>query len=669
MIRKTVCAVLAALLLCVSLTVSVAEPVSAESADPLQFVSGVCGNIAFQLPGMVERVRDGDMENAWTDSWQLMGCCWQDGAEFQLHMADIAPLIGYFRTNYPDDSEDTAKLQALMNYGLFLPNTYGIEVLDAQPHGSRSTGSLWLDLQFVYNDSPDSVYTGRFLLAGTQAVCLIMENCDHTQAVRDALRFVTDEEREALLLEKHQTAWYSLHGLEMTFPSKPLHDDRDGLELVGCFTEDWSFLQASFVPYGLVLNAGDDQVREALIGIAKEKMLVPYHTDELLDPVYSRPAEHTAQLDFGYVDHTNLGEYGQHMLGRLYVGEYGIWYVYASDDETGRAFLASVSLSEDGTAESVATAEALPAEPTEAVTVEAQADPALSPAAGLQEFRPALETLMSDSALDYKWKPGNFRWCDAVFSGGEWMRVVFSPDARGIGAALIRLDSSAEDAKIRGITMLRYDDDGEWKEDWLLFARLCALALRGDDAVTAEHLDPEDSTLVYDRVQIAPLGDVPPVAEDIPYPENADIEEIPDSGVTVSAFEDRMSRLTSFPLDLYSSDANGRIYTFGEEAGLLVFTDGAENDAQVTMVVVMGFYEEAAPVVMHATLVAFSAMTGMSAEEAVLSSYVLMETPMWDQLCDLWPLICKGAVCAHLQVDEEDGMWIPMGFVAARPAP
>lgn len=676
--KKLLCSVLAAVLLCASLGAAFAEPSGIDQETAMRFFSGVYGNIAFELPGMVERIRDVDLEDAWTDSWQLMGYCLQDGAEFQLHMADIAPLVGYFKANYPDDSEDTCRLQALMNYGLFMPNTYGIDVLDAQPHGSRETGNLWLELRFVYHDNPDAEYIGRFLLSGTQAACLVMLGCEHARPVADALRFVTDEERESLLSEKHQVTWYALHGLEMTFPSKPIHDERDGMETIGCFTEAWSFMQVSYYPYSMILNADDASIRDSLITIAQEKMLVPYETDQVLDPVYSRPAEHTAQLDFRFVNRTSMGDYGQKMLGRLYVGEYGIWYVYTSDDEDGKAFLDSMALSQnepDASAETMSDpgSESPSAEATgrkDTPSSEAASEASFSPASTLKEFRAILEGLMNDSALGFRWKPGNLRWCDAVFSGGEWMRAVFSPDAEGLGAALIRLDSSDEDAKIRGITMLRYADYEEWKDDWLLFAGVCALALRGDPAVTEEHLDPEESVLVYDRVQILPLGDVPPVAEDIPYPEQDDIDGIPDSGVTVAMFEERFRQLTDYPLSLYSDDGDSKTYLLGSEAGVMVYTDGEGDDAQVDMVVVMGLSEEAAPVVVHGTVVSFGALAGMSSEEAVLSSYVLMETPLWNQLCDLWPLMCRGSVCAHLQESGEiRGMLLPMGFVSGRPVP
>ena len=208
------------LMLCASS--ACAEETSFTAEDAMQLYSGVYGSVAFALPGAPEMIEENDYPGGWTGSRQLMGNCIGDGAEYQLHAADIAPLIEYFKTNYPGDSEDQQRLQALMNYGMFIPNTYGIDIGDVKPHGSRETGNLWVDLSFTYQDDPKTPYFGRFLLSGTQAVCLIIEECGHTDAVLKALRFVTDAENEELNVQKSLPTFRDLAGLEMTFPAPPL---------------------------------------------------------------------------------------------------------------------------------------------------------------------------------------------------------------------------------------------------------------------------------------------------------------------------------------------------------------------------------------------------------------------------------------------------------------
>ena len=99
----------------------------------------------------------------------------------------------------------------------------------------------------------------------------------------------------------------------------------------------------------------------------------------------------------------------------------------------------------------------------------------------------------------------------------------------------------------------------------------------------------------------------------------------------------------------------------------MVYTDGDGENAEITMIIVYGQEPAAAPYVMYGTMTAFGAMTGMSPEEFVTTSYVLMESPMWNQLADLWPLLCSGDVCAHLQETDTEDSWSPMGFVSGRP--
>lgn len=639
------------LIVCLCFQTAFCEPEETPVADAMAFFSGVYGHVAFQLPGTPELIKEQDYPGGWTGSRQLMGNCIGDGAEYQLHTADISPLEEYFRTNFPDDSEDQHRLQALMNYGMFIPNTYGIEIGDVKPHGERETGNLWVDMSFTYKDDPDTPYIGRFLLSGTQAVCLIIEKCDHTDAILNALQFVTDEEYDKLIGQKSQPTYRKLRGLEMTFPAPPIESQGDqSTEFLACFAADWSFIQVQFNPVGFILNVSDDELKDTLITIAQQRMLTAYETDEVLDPVVTRPVQHTARLSFSFVNHQTLGEYGQRMLGSLYVGEYGIWYVYAADTETGRAFMDSLRLEDEASG-----------------NAENQAVPSLNGASTLPAFRDALETLMAESTLGFPYKPGNFYWSEPVFSGGKWLRTVFSVTDSDPGAALISLDSSADDAAIREVRMLRYDWE-ENKDDWMVFGRLCSLALTGRDEIQPEHLASEGSDLVYDRIILTPAGSIPTLLEDIAFPEGQDIADITDNGVTTAILETRMNELADEIPFSYSGTYNGvRIYTFGDQTGIMVYTDEEKENAAITMIIVLGQDPASSPYVLYGTMTAYAAMTGMTQEEFASVSYVLMESPMWGQLADLWPLLCRGNICAHLQENGDENTYIPMGFISGRP--
>ena len=626
----------------------------------MEFFEGIWGDIIFHLPGYPERIRDGDMDDGWTDNWQLMGNCMEDNAEYQMHMADIAPLVDYFINAYPREGKNTCRAQALLNYAMFIPGTYGAQIENVESGKEDGSDNIWVDVEFTYPDVPDIPYMGHFMLSGTKAVCLVMVQCDHAAMTAEGMRFITAEEREAWLAKKQQQFFSPLYGLQMTFPAQTRYFSTEEIETVACFTADWGMIQVQYNPIGMTLDdETEETILEAMEKIARDYMLLPYET-EARDPILSRPAEHTAQLDFSFTNQMSLGEYGQKMLGRLYVGEYGIWYLYAPDDETGREFLAHTFLADEeqmladnGNADSENTGY-VPEPLNEAETI------------SLPVFRDRLEKLMNNDIPGFQWKPGNLYWSDAVFCGGEWVRGMYNTSA-DIGAALIHLDSSRDDAAVREIIMLRYADTEDGKDDWRRLSELCALALRGDKELTEEHLEPEESALVYDRVRLQPIGTIPQIAEDIPYPEGQSIEPIPDSGVTVKTFEERLRSLLYMDVQFYMQQENMYIYVVEDQALIQVVTDGKDDDAPISMVIIMGMAEEAAPAVVSCTSMAFGAMTGMTQAESLVTVYALMETPMWYELADLWPLLSRGNIAAHLQDTMIDNEWIPMGFVAARP--
>lgn len=631
------------------------EPDAADTA--MSVYRGIYGNVEFRLPGIAIRIRDGDMDDAWTDSWQLMGACGEDDAEFQLHMADIALLIKHFRTEYPDEPEENVRYSAMMNYGLFIPNTYGAELADA---GSlvidEKTGNMTAYCTFTYPDMPEEKYIGHFMLSGTKTACLIMRSCPHTGLVADSMKFITDEERDAFAAEREQASFQGLYGLLMTFPGSPEMLGKSSMEALCFFTLDWGMLEVDFLPYSYSVDLSDSALEETLTGLARDKMLPPYDTNELFDAELTRPAGHTAQLDFRFIaGYEEMREYGQAMLGRLYVGEYGIWYVYAPDDQTGRKFLAGIHLADEESSENVSNESAV------------EQLPVMNGAVTLPLFRERLEGLMNRENVGFDWKPGNFAWSSPVFSGGKWLRTVFCKE-ESFGVALISLDSSAEDASIREVRMLRYADSEEGKADWQAFSRLCSLALMGETDWQEEHLEPEDTQMVYDRAVLVPKGEIPPLLEDVPYPENESLKDIPGAGTTIKQFEARVRDLTDWELKCYNHSEAARIYLFGGKTGMIVYTDADNEDAAVKSVVVMGmgFEEDAAPSVVYGTMTVYAALADMTPEDYAVVSYILMETPMWDQLCDLWPLLCGEMIRASLMTDERDGGLIPVGFVDGR---
>ena len=647
------------LILCLILTLGLPLTAPAEApaaaAETMAFYTGVSGNVAFALPGAPEMLSEADMQGHFSDSRQLVGACMEDEAEYQLRSGDIAGFIEGMRkelaVQMPGATEDVIRVNALMSYCFMIPGTYGAQVLEANPHGSKETGWLWIDYTFVYPDTPDVTYYGKAMLAGTRATGIVMAECPHTQDVLDRLRFLTDEELAAEKAAMEQETVCSVHGLEMTFPREPVAYAIGGAELTGAFCADWSSLTVQYQPVSAAVDPEDETLQASLIDIARQRMLVPYGTEQVNDPVMTFPAEGIAQLDFTTVNETSLGPYGQPMRCRLCIGEGGLWYIYAADTDTGRAFLDSMHF---GGVEETQAAKTFP------------------------EFRDNLDALLPE---------GTLVWADPICSDGEWVRAGVSLTA-DLGGVLVYTDSSAEDAAIREIRILQMDG---MSAETLALSEKCVTALSGESVtleapaseeavqtaggvqVGVQHFDPEDSTLVYDRVHLVP-EEVPEKREEIPWPGDVEVKHF-EHGPTAAEFDERLARIRplllpdSIMVEFVMADdtPNGpvRVYRFGNEA-IMLYLDGTEEDARISLAVIMSF-DQNPPQVVGATMLTFAVLADADEADCRAISYILLETPMWDQLADRWPLLCRGGLCASLQQDGAGDDWQPMGFIAGTP--
>ena len=638
-------ALLLALTLCVPGVY--AEEDGAELA--MEFFSGMIGSVAFALPGHAAVVHEEDYPGAWTDSVQMLGRCAEDGAEFQLHAADVQGLIDYFAQQYPDGDPSNARLNAMMNYCLFYPLHYGAALRETEPFLIEDTGVIGADVAFTYPDAPGEEYHAKCFLEGSTAVGLVIQECRHARRALEELKTVTAEEKEAFLAVKAAPVFLDLHGLSVTYPCAYTVQETEEMLLTACFSADFTFMEVNYTPQAWDITGTEERQMEFMLEAAK-KMLVPFDTEDVLEPALSHPTETALRLDFSAVDKSVFGDYGPKMLCRVYAGAEGLWQVVAADTDTGRAFLNAVRLAGES----------------------APADPGLpeGPAAetAYPAFRQALYGLMDRSALGFRLKSGNFEWSEALCSGGRWMRGLFSPDLEVLVQLI--LTAPEEDADIREIRVLRLDDSTAPEEDFLLLARLCALALTGEDAgVAPEHVDVEGSGLVYDRVILSPAEPAAPAAA-LPEPEG-NIPDITGVAVPASAFESRCAELAARLTDAAFSceireksaaETEVRVYRAGD-VGMLIYLDGIGDDAPVSMVIVMGAEARDCPSVLLATVIAYAAVTDYRGPMD-LPSWALIETPLWGDLADLWPLLSDGRVCAHLQEDDDGA---PMGFVAGLP--
>ena len=640
----------------------------------MSYINGISGSTAFALPGSAGLFPDVDCPGYFVDSRQLAGNCVEDGAEFQFRSADIGPWIDTIREDVkaeiPDADEDVVRINALFAYAMMLPGQYGAEVQSMTPHGIRDKDWLWLEGTFTYPDTPGTVYHVKAMLTGTQATTLVMARCEHTREVLDALRFVDDEERTELLAGLSAETAADLQGLSMTFPREPTRAELGDSILLGAFSADWTTMQVQYTPYAVIINASEEEQLEGMLAIGK-KAIAAFETEAINDPVMTHPAPDMLQLDSWTRDESLLGEYGPRMLIRVYAGERGTWYVTVEDGESGVRFLDSLRLTDPLTAAGAPETEA-----------DAPARPVAAPAATLPEFKANLALLSPELDL---------AWSTPVCSGEEWVTVGF-PRSAMIGGIRVSLDSSAEEAAIREIRVMAYDGFGA---DGLHMASLCAQALSGEMAaiaqptaeetvtaagtvrIAAQHLAPEGSSLVYDRVILTPQT-VPPLRETIPFPEGESVLEL-DNGPTLAEVDERLKRMKdAFLPEDYTLVDSGDVQLAGEPIhlymihggiGAAVYYDGEGEDARVSLVVIMAANGDA-PGVLSTTLLFNAAVRDLSDVDCMAVSYLLLETPMWDQLADLWPLMAGDGVCAFLQDDGiPDADWVPTGFVGGMPAP
>ncbi len=638
-------------------------------------VSGVYDHVAFALPGAPTVVADADAPNMFTGSRQLAGYCVEDGVEFQLRSADIAPWIEDIREDVmaeiPDATEDIVRVNALFAYAMMMPGQMGAELQSAAPHGFTDRDWLWLEGTFTYPDTPGAVYHLKAMLTGTHATTLVIGPCDHAQKVLDALRFVDDEELAEIRAELEAETTVDFFGLSVTFPREPTVAETDSFTIAGAFTADWAKVQAEWFPVTLAIDAPEEEQLETMLAVG-QKAIKPYDTDQINDPVLSHPAPDMLQLDFWATDATIFDELGPKILVRVYAGARGVWYVTADDGDSGRRFLEAMHLTDPESVEAVAGEPAGSALPAEA---------AVEPAATLPELKANLAILAPDL---------NLAWCTPTCSGGEWVTVGFPVDAL-IGGVRVSLASSSEEAAIREVRVVAYDGlDAEG----LRLASLCALAMSGEPVsvakptaeevvteagtlrIAAQHLSPEGSALVYDRVVLTPET-VPPLLEEITFPEGESLYEMK-NGPTMAEIDVRLARLReAFLPDDYTlmdigsytaSDDPRHAYVIHDAILVMLYLDGEGEDARVNLIAVMALDGDA-PGVLATTMLFYAAVCDLSDLDCMARSYLLIETPFWDQLADLWPLMAQGDACAFLMEDgESEEDWMPMGFVGGTPA-
>ena len=96
------------------------------------------------------------------------------------------------------------------------------------------------------------------------------------------------------------------------------------------FMPDWGSIAIQYQPG----NFSKD-----LLHHAAKSAITQYATEQINDPVTSKPVSGMYQMDFWTVDKHEFGDNGPRKLIRVYIGDRGLWYLIADDTADCRAAL------------------------------------------------------------------------------------------------------------------------------------------------------------------------------------------------------------------------------------------------------------------------------------------------------------------------------------------
>ena len=467
-------------------------------------------------------------------------------------------------------------------------------------------------------------------------------------------------------------------GVTMTFPRAPADlgavSKNSNSSWLSCMASDYTLIDVQWWNYAAEVT-GTDADREKAEALARQTALHSVHGEAMENAVLSWPAEGMMQFDFDTQSETarDLGEYGPWSHVRIYAGTQGTCAIL-TDAATacGKAFLASL-------------------------TAAGGTDPAIS-ADAEEGTLPAFLTGIAEGIEQDRYGLGigadELLLSPACFSAGEWLRVVYPAGAPEIGFALVSLDGPEPEASVRGIRVI-----GAFgaSPDMPKLARLCAWALCGGEEEALASLGAEtegkalrlasgtalfeavehpQSSLFYDRVTVTPDA-VPPLRGDIrEYDDGEDMGEIADSGVSVKTFVSRVEEMLGLTgvfssIEPYTvqetADGAAHVYLMNSTLVFLSTATRSADDPILRVRIVNA--DDNPPEALGAAMLCYTALTDENPETVIAVSDLLTETPMWDELCDRWPLLSDGKSLCFLTETEIGGAVCPGAYIVAVPEP
>lgn len=687
MLRRTFILLTALVMLC---SVCLAETAETEDriiayTSPFDCWQGRIGNIAFALPAMPTAVtHEVDVEGYWTDSIQFWGDCIFDGAEYQLRSADIAPWIdGYIKDNPEADPRD-CKYQALYSYASMMLASYDGETSVPQVNDEEGL----MTFTYTFADTPDSTYQAKCLIDGTLAVCLTMEDCDHTEEAMSRLVRMTDEEQAAW--EERTPVTIDFYGISLIFPHEPVVTEQETLASATCFADDFTRLVAQYYPTEVELDAPDDA--DDVLNTLAQHLIHNVGGGNILEGTGKKTESNGYwTYDFAFlVDHV-FNEYWPDdftWLGRVYFGKEGIWFFMCNDTDTGRNWMDCIGEYKEDRFANLIKMEGgiLNAEPR---TTDG------SPAT-LKQFCKDFTNLLQSGADGGMIEKEGVMLGDAIWSDGQWVRVM-QCGYTSLYYMVLFLSSDSEDAVINEIHVIVEDEVAEACFPILSSCGIQAAEGSEDPTVTAlrEKTSKVEDTFQwkgsrysasqskldrgsarYQLMTVKALKPAPLEHEPGEWGENQPFA-VPAGTVaqfcenwnsTINVLFDNTLAIQEMSTMIAADLSYVHILAFGDNTVVLLTTESADDNAGIIKAQVYSMTGNA-PETYLGGLMSLVALTDMPDDQHVLMSLILQEHPLWQDLCEMLPIAGWNGkllvVCEH--GSEEDEYIVPAAYIMDLP--
>ncbi len=648
--------------------------------DPLEVFRGRIGYIGFALTGMPWVAHEADLEDYWTESILMGGHCGLDGSEYQFRSADISPLIEKHKKDHPELGDAENERDALYDYMTFYIYYYDGET--GQAVYDEEEGMI--SFHYTYPDSPGCTYSAKGYLRGTEAVILLIQDCDHSEKALSLLAPMTADERQALLVS--QTAIHEdFMGIGMTFPTTPyIFTDDNGVTMAFCFTRDFDRVVAQYIPMGLTVSADGDELEDCMNTLAKQAAGSLCKNEPDIQNGIVSGSEELWQYDFSF--ETSLGYEPlspEKWLGRVYTGEDGMWYLLANDSPAGRGYMDSCDLS-GRTEEYTSSGMWIKAEIAKAKDRRPGNEPST-----LRQFIKDFYNFLDKGVYRDIMSPDDIEIGGAVYADGRWTRTltIGSSDLY----AVLFLPSDDDNAAVNEIHVLCGEEiDYQYGS---YFTAGCIKAAEGtdqDDALDrfTASTDPDVSFkwtgkryqaecsyvdrsdfhyyLMTVRAAIPETG--------LPMSEDWSLDSLSETDpMTVQAFFDGWERINqlyagNFPLEIVDEAAKG---ADGTEMYSAVFGDSTyimlvcKDDGKHVIDRIHVFnFEQFPPQTYLGGMVSLAVISRMPTDQFVRTLMMLNEYPLWDDLLNMYPVTAWNGKMLLLDDEEYEGMYIPVAMIA-----